>query len=57
MGDFHVTISMGVAEYTSQELFQATINRADTAFYRAEHNGRNRVEFERKVESKQMYLF
>ncbi|MBU1169224.1 MAG: GGDEF domain-containing protein [Proteobacteria bacterium] len=57
MGDFHITVSIGVAVYVPQEGFQTTINRADTALYRAKENGRNRVEIERKTESKQLYLF
>ncbi len=52
-----ITLSVGVAEYRPTESFQATINRADKALYRVKENGRNRVEFERYAESKQMYLF
>lgn len=57
MKDFYITISIGVAEYKPQESFQNTINRADKALYRAKESGRNRVEFERYTESKQLYLF
>lgn len=38
-----VTISIGVAEYDGED-YQATINRADKALYRAKINGRNCVE-------------
>ena len=38
-----VTISVGVAEYDGKD-YQATINMADQALYRAKMNGRNRVE-------------
>jgi diguanylate cyclase (GGDEF)-like protein len=55
--NFHITVSIGVSEYRPQESFQNTINRADKALYRAKENGRNRVEFERYTESKQLYLF
>lgn len=57
LGDLSVTISMGLAVYLPQEDFQQTLNRADTALYRAKANGRNRVEFEPKAESRQLYLF
>lgn len=57
MNDFCITISIGVSEYRPQETFQNTINRADKALYRAKELGRNRVEYERYTESKQLYLF
>ncbi len=57
MGDFRVTVTIGVAEYVPQEDVQATINRADKALYRGKSMGRNCVVFERKSESKQLYLF
>lgn len=56
-GDIRITISIGVAEYLPRESFQTTINRADKALYRAKEKGRNRVEFEPLIESRQLYLF
>jgi len=44
--DFRITISVGVADYQRGETIQNTINRADTALYRAKANGRDRVEYE-----------
>lgn len=44
--DFHVTISVGVTKYKPSESIQDTINRADTALYRAKAGGRDRVEYE-----------
>lgn len=44
--DFRITISVGVADYQPGETIQNTINRADTALYRAKANGRDRVEYE-----------
>jgi diguanylate cyclase (GGDEF)-like protein len=57
MEGFGITVTIGVSEYIQAESFQETINRADKALYRGKEKGRNRVEFERKFESKQMYLF
>ncbi len=39
-----VTISIGVALRTPGEGWEAQLERADTALYRAKRNGRNRVE-------------
>ncbi|KUG24516.1 ggdef domain protein [hydrocarbon metagenome] len=44
--DFRITISVGVTEYKPHEQVQETIDRADTALYRAKANGRDRVEYE-----------
>lgn len=44
--DFRITISVGVTEYQTDEQVQETIERADTALYRAKANGRDRVEYE-----------
>ena len=57
MKGFNITVSIGVAEYQVAESFQNTINRADKALYKAKEKGRNRVEFQRVTESKQLYLF
>lgn len=44
LGDttLHVTVSIGVAELTTQEL-EVVLKRADDALYQAKENGRNRV--------------
>ena len=44
--DFRITISVGVTEYQPHEQVQETIDRADTALYKAKANGRHRVEYE-----------
>ena len=38
------TGSFGVASFDADETFETAISRADTALYRAKHNGRNKVE-------------
>lgn len=38
-----VTISIGVAEYQTDETIEQVVGRADAALYRAKHEGRNRV--------------
>lgn len=42
--DLRITASLGYAEYQSAESFEAWIERADAALYRAKEAGRNRVE-------------
>jgi diguanylate cyclase len=39
----HITISLGIALYKSGESLETTINRADTALYKAKNTGRNRT--------------
>ncbi|HPU54388.1 MAG TPA: GGDEF domain-containing protein, partial [Burkholderiaceae bacterium] len=39
-----VTVSVGVAQRTPGEAFDAWFDRADKALYKAKNNGRNRVE-------------
>lgn len=41
--NFRMTISIGVAEARSDESWQATLDRADQALYRAKQGGRNRL--------------
>lgn len=41
-----ITASFGVADYHPQDSANTLIKRADTALYRAKHNGRNGVEYE-----------
>jgi diguanylate cyclase (GGDEF)-like protein len=41
-----VSASFGVADYRPQDTANELIKRADTALYRAKHNGRNGVEYE-----------
>ncbi len=38
-----VTVSLGVTEWASGDTFKNLLVRADSAMYRAKHNGRNRV--------------
>ncbi len=38
-----VTVSLGVSLLGKQEAFEAAVDRADQALYRAKHSGRNRV--------------
>jgi two-component system cell cycle response regulator len=46
-GQLHVTTSVGMTiAGEDDELVSAVLQRADTALYRAKHNGRNRVEIE-----------
>ncbi len=40
----HATVSIGIAEHQRGEDIQTSIDRADTALYRAKEAGRNRVE-------------
>ncbi len=44
--DIKLTVSIGVATLSGNELFEAAFRRADTALRRAKINGRNRVEYE-----------
>jgi len=44
--DFRITISVGVTEFQPREQIQKTIDRADTALYKAKACGRDRVEYE-----------
>ena len=39
----NVTVSMGIAEFDSQESGEALFERADKALYEAKANGRNQV--------------
>lgn len=45
-GRAHVTVSVGLAQAHEDDAFEESFKRADSALYRAKHNGRNRVEFE-----------
>lgn len=42
--DLKVTVSIGAAEAREDSNFEAALERADKALYRAKHNGRNRLE-------------
>ncbi len=44
IGNFKVTVSLGVATYQPGERISEVINRADKALYRAKAGGKNRVE-------------
>ena len=41
--DLHITASMGVVSLAEDENSEAVFRRADTALYKAKHNGRNQV--------------
>jgi diguanylate cyclase (GGDEF)-like protein len=41
--DLRVTVSIGIAEVREDATFDATVERADKALYRAKQNGRNRL--------------
>jgi PleD family two-component response regulator len=41
---FRISISIGGADYRKPEDWQATVERADQALYRAKHAGRDRFE-------------
>ena len=47
----HISISIGAAEYRKPEQWQATVERADQALYRAKHAGRDRFELENIAET------
>jgi len=42
-GTVTLSLSLGISEYDGIETLDQTINRADSALYRAKHEGRNRV--------------
>lgn len=47
VSEFHVSVSVGIAEFASDDPDMDTlIRRADVALYRAKERGRNRVECE-----------
>jgi diguanylate cyclase (GGDEF)-like protein len=41
--DIHLTVSIGIAQYKSQEDMKAFVNRVDQVMYRAKKNGKDRV--------------
>ena len=41
-----ISVSIGGAQYRKSEQWQATVERADHAMYRAKHTGRDRFELE-----------
>jgi diguanylate cyclase (GGDEF)-like protein len=43
LADIKITMSLGVAQYETDELAQKWISRADAALYRAKNEGRNKV--------------
>ncbi|MBS1210076.1 MAG: diguanylate cyclase [Proteobacteria bacterium] len=49
--NLHITISLGYAEYRSEETLEQWVERADTALYQAKNAGRNRVEPHRDLNS------
>ena len=44
--ELRISVSIGAAEYRKPEQWQATVERADQALYRAKHAGRDRFELE-----------
>ena len=44
-----ITISIGVAQLTGEDLPESLVQRADTCLYQAKHTGRNRVVGEREL--------
>lgn len=47
--ELKVTVSVGVAEASERDTFEAVLERADKALYRAKQNGRNRIEVDGKT--------
>jgi GGDEF domain-containing protein len=56
VSDLKVTVSIGVAEASERALFDAALERADKALYRAKQNGRNRTEVDGRVSQKEAAL-
>ena len=46
VGEVPITVSLGVAQWASDESFDDVIERADRALYGAKHSGRDRVEID-----------